>query len=71
MDNCYQRFYRLRYNQRNVTKGSIEVTFPFQVVDKEARKHNLPVDEFIKKFQVVAHFNGVEGVLYTFEPIGK
>ncbi len=25
--------------------------------------------EFVKSFQVIAHFNGIEGVVYTFERI--
>ncbi len=69
MEECYQRDYRLRYSQRNTAKGSVEVTFPMQVVDKEARKRKLSVEEFIKKFKVVAKYNGFEGVLYTFEEI--
>jgi len=65
---CYQQDYKLRYNQRNTT-GSIEVTFPHQVVKKEARKQGMTVDQYIKKFKVVAHYNGFEGVLYTFVKI--
>ena len=65
---AYRKTYRLRLAQGN-RKNSIEVTFPYQVVEKEARKHNLTVDEFILKYQAVALFNGFDGVNYQFEEI--
>lgn len=62
----YQRRYSLRYLQRKTT-GSVEVTFPFDVVSRKAREKGLTVDEFIKEYQAVANYNGFDGVLYTFE----
>jgi hypothetical protein len=64
----YRKTYHLRLSQGN-RANSIEVTFPYQVVDREARKRNLTVEQFIELFQCVASFNGSEGVLYTFEEI--
>ncbi len=69
MDNdSYRRFYRVRLAQGK-EKKSYEVTFPYDVVDKEARKHNLSIEDFIKKYQAVAQFNGFDGVLYVFEEV--
>jgi hypothetical protein len=67
---AYRKIYRLRLSQGS-RANSIEVTFPYQVVEKEARKLNMPVEEFIEKFQVIASFNGFDGVAYTFEEILK
>jgi hypothetical protein len=66
----YRKTYRLRLAQGNRT-NTIEVTFPSQVVDKEARKRNLTVEQFIEKYQVVALYNGFDGVLYQFEEINQ
>ena len=63
----YRRTYRLRTAIPG--KKSIEVTFPYQVVEKEARSRNLTVGEFLKRFQAVAEYDNFEGVLYKFEKI--
>jgi hypothetical protein len=65
----YRKNYRIRLAQKGNSNRSYEVTFPFDVIDKEARKHNLSINEFIKKYQAVAQYDGFEGVLYTFEKI--
>lgn len=60
--------YRKEYTIRRAipTKNSLEVTFPFEVVDKEARSRNMTVEEFIGQYVVIAEFNGGDGVHYTF-----
>jgi hypothetical protein len=68
--NAYQKFYRLRLAQ-GTRKNSIEVTFPYEVIDKEARRKKITVKEFINKYQAVAQYNGFNGVLYTFEEITR
>lgn len=65
---AYKKPYKLRLSQGN-RANSIEVTFPYQVVEKEARKHGLTVEEFIERYQAVAMYNGFEGVTYIFEEI--
>lgn len=63
---AYKKTYRLRLAQgKNV--NSIEVTFPYDVVSKEARKYGLSIEEFIGQFHAIALYNGFEGVLYRFE----
>ena len=67
LEDAYRRPYRLRMAQPGAK--TFEVTFPYEVVEREARKNELSVEEFVKSFQVIAHFNGIEGVVYTFERI--
>ena len=63
----YRKVYRLRTSVRG--KKSIEVTFPYEVVEKQAREHDLTVEEFLSTYQAIAQFNGGDGVHYTFERI--
>ena len=65
-----EALYRKQYKMRLVGKdlAGIEVTMPRIVIEREARRHSLTVDEFLDKFVAVAHFNSIEGILYTFEP---
>jgi len=66
---AYKKTYRLRLAQGN-KKNSIEVTFPYEVVAKEARKQGLSIEDFIDQFQAIALYNGFDGVLYNFERRG-
>lgn len=68
IDEAYRKTYRIRLAQGNRAKTA-EVTFPYTVIEKEARKRNMTVEEFIEKYQAVAQFNNFEGVLYIFEEI--
>lgn len=63
----YRKCYRLRTAVQG--KKSIEVTFPYEVVDKEARSRGLTINEFLSHFQAIAQYDNFEGVLYTFEKI--
>lgn len=63
----YRRPYRLRTSVPG--SKSIEVTFPWEVVEREARKRGLTVKEFQERYQAIALFNGFEGVYYKFESI--
>ena len=65
-DNTYRKKYNLRLSQGDKAK-SIEVTFPYEVIDKEARNLNLTIREFIEQYYAIAQFNGFDGVIYTFE----
>ncbi len=63
----YRKFYRLRVAVPG--RKSIEVTFPYEVVEKEARSRNLTIDEFMNSFHAVAEYNGFDGVVYKFKEI--
>lgn len=62
----YRKSYRLRMSIPG--KNSVEVTFPYVVVEREARRRGMSVPDFLKAFQVIAEYNNWEGVRYTFEP---
>jgi hypothetical protein len=69
---AYRKTYKLRLAQgKQSDRKSIEVTIPYEVIEKEARKRGLTIEEFIKKFQAVAQYNSFEGVLYNFEEIPR
>ena len=63
--------YEVPYSLRRAVpkKKSLEVTFPWVVAEKEAKILGLTVDQFIKKYKVVAQFNGFGGVHYIFREI--
>jgi len=63
--------YRKTYRLRTAVPGrkSIEVTFPYEVVEKYARDKNLTIPEFLEKYHAVAQYDGFDGVNYTFEEI--
>ena len=63
--------YRKRYRFVNAVEGrkSIKVTFPYEVIEREARSRGLSVDEFTERFQAVAQYNSFPGVYYTFEEL--
>ncbi len=63
----YRKIYRLRTAVPG--KKCIEVTFPYEVVEKEARSKGLTVDEFLNSFQAVCEYDNFEGVVYKFEKI--
>lgn len=65
----YQKTYRLRIAMPG--RKSIEVTFPYEVVEKEARSKGLTVDEFLNRFQVIAEYDNFDGVMYKFEEIPR
>ena len=63
---------RKSYRLRMAIPGSktIEVTFPYEVVEREARKRGLTLKDFLKQFQAIAHYDNFDGVFYSFERIG-
>ena len=64
---AYRKEYRLRIAVPG--KKSLEVTFPWEVVEREAKRHNMSVEEFIENYQAEALFDSFEGVLYRFVPV--
>jgi len=65
--------YRRTYRLRTAVPGrkSLEVTFPYEVVEKEARSRGLTVEEFVGCFQAVVEYDNFEGVIYRFQEIPK
>ena len=50
-------------------RKSAKVTFPYEVVDREARKRNLTIKQFLEQYVAIAQYDNFDGVLYTFEPV--
>ncbi|MDP2949711.1 MAG: hypothetical protein Q8P22_09275 [Chloroflexota bacterium] len=66
-----QNAYRRRYRLRTAVPGRnyIQVTLPYEVVEREAGIRGLSIEEFARQFRAVAHYDGFEGVYYTFESV--
>jgi len=62
-----KKTYKMRRNSAG--RNSIVVAMPFEVVEREARKRDLNVDDFLGQYQVVAAFDSFDGVHYTFEKV--
>ena len=66
--NAYRRRYRLR--TPGAGRNYIQITLPYEVVEREARVRGLSIEEFTRQFRAVAHYNdGFDGVYYTFESV--
>ena len=65
----YRKFYRLRTAVPG--RKSLEVTFPYEVVEKEARSRDLTIDEFLNRFLAVVEYDNFDGVIYRFQEIPK
>ncbi len=64
---------RRTYKLRMAIPGSktVEVTFPYEVVEREARKRNLTIPEFLERYTTIAQYDNFDGVFYSFELIEK
>ena len=58
----YQKHYRIRRAVPGA--NSLEVTFPFEVVDRKARELRLSLDDFLSLYSVIAEYDH-ESVKYT------
>lgn len=65
--------YKKRYRMNITGKdgATTTVAIPPEVIDRKAEEAGLTVEEFIKRFRVVAHFDNFDGVFYTFEETPK
>lgn len=61
--------YRKEYKMRRLVpdRNYISVTMPYEVVVRQAAIQGLTVEEFVKRFVVVAEYNSFDGVRYTFK----
>lgn len=66
-----QDSYRRTYKMRTLGEDglNIVVSIPRLVIEREARRHDLSVDEFIKQYRAVALYDGFDGIHYSFEPV--
>lgn len=66
-EDTYQKVYKMRKVGEDGL--NIVVSIPPEVVEKEARKHNMTVTDFVSNFRVLAEYNSFQGIHYTFIPI--
>ncbi len=58
----YQKRYRIR---RAIPKAnSLEVTFPYEMIDRKAREIGISVEDFLATYSVIAEYD-TDRVTYT------
>jgi hypothetical protein len=67
VEDGYSRSYKMRF----VGPGSVEATIPPAVIEREARKSNLTIREFIKHYQVEYLFGDFGGAFVRFIKVSK
>ena len=65
----YKREYRLKVLVPG--RKSINVTVPYEVIQREAEKRGITIADFIARFVAVAEYNNFDGVRYTFKEATK
>jgi len=60
------RSYKLRPTGRSGENSSVETTVPRKVIEREARKRGLSLDEFIEEYRAVWYANQFDGLHLTF-----
>jgi len=61
--------FRKEYKVTVVAPGvkSVKVTFPYEFIEREARKFGLTIEQFLATYQAIAQYNSFDGVFYSFE----
>ncbi len=63
--------FKRRYKMRSLGEDGLNtvVSIPRIVLQREAEKRRIPLDEFLKNYRAVAQFDNIDGVYYTFEEV--
>ena len=64
LGDAYKKTYRLRRTGEN--GKTVEASIPPQVIEREARKRKLSVEEFTERFNVQWSYNSFEGLHLAF-----
>ena len=67
LENALRKEYQIRVPVEG--RKSFVVTMPYEVVEREARRKGLSLDEFLERYRVVAYYDDFEGIIYTFEEV--
>ena len=65
MEVGYKKEYRLKVLVAG--RKSINVTIPYEVIQRESEKRDLTVEQFIDIYVAVAEYDNFDGVRYTFK----
>ena len=66
---AYTKTYKVRAAGKN-TK-TIEVSVPRDMVLRMARRANLSLEEYLKQYRAVAHYDDFDGVFYQFQKVAS
>lgn len=63
--------YKRRYKMRALGENglNIVVSIPRVVIEREAERQELTIEEFLEQFKAVAQYDNFDGVMYTFEKV--
>ena len=63
------RFYKKKYRMNTVGKdgATTTVAIPPDVIERKAEENSMTPEEFIKKFNVIALYDNLDGVFITFK----
>ncbi len=62
----YRKVFRMQAT--GASGKTVRTSVPSEVVEREARRRNMPIEEFITQFRVEWLFNGFEGAWARFVP---
>ena len=67
------KYYKKRYSMNVVGRegSTTTVAIPPAVIERKAEEKGITSDEFIRTHQIVAIYNGFDGIFYTFEEKAK
>ena len=65
VEDAYAKSYKMRF----VGPGSVEATLPKPIVEREARRLGLTVEEFIEQYQVEYLYNDFGGAFIRFKKV--
>jgi len=69
LDDTYYQAYKIR---KVNTKGqSMETTVPIAIIQRQANKEKISVEEFLQKFKLEWRYNGFEGIFVRFVKDGE
>ena len=68
LQDTYTKTYRMQVAGFGET---IRTSVPKEVVEREAKRHDLTILEFIEKFRIVWLYNGFTGAYANFVPVEK
>lgn len=65
--------FKKKYKMRSVGEDGLNtvVSIPRIVLQREADKQGISLDDFLKNYRAVAQFDNIDGIRYTFEKVDE
>lgn len=67
MKDTYKRRYKMRAQGREGLNTVVSI--PRVVIEREAERKGLSIEQFLQDFIAVAQYDNFDGVFYSFEPV--